>query len=103
MAFILALQVFQSNVEYLYYIRLVFYYLNYFRITETVKDMRAFTLLTDDVLQIIMNKAESKKLKQAKGSNEDSSSGLFRARDILLDIMNRRFYKCVFEARCKVY
>lgn len=69
--------------------------------TETVDHMRAFTLLTDDVLQIIMNTAETIITEQGQGTYKDKS-GLMRARDILLDIMHRRFYKCVSEEHCKV-
>ncbi|XP_060585571.1 deoxynucleoside triphosphate triphosphohydrolase SAMHD1-like isoform X1 [Ruditapes philippinarum] len=65
------------------------------KITETVDDMEAFTLLTDDVLQLIMHK---KKEEDSRGKDNEQ---LDRAYQLIQDIMNRRLYKCVFETHCK--
>jgi hypothetical protein len=50
--------------------------------------MKAFTYLTDDVIQLIIN--------------DTANKGLEEARQILHDIMNRRLYKRVSQTQCKV-
>ena len=49
--------------------------------------MEAFTYLTNEVIQLIVN---------------DDNKNLKEAQTILHDIINRRLYKCVVEERCKV-
>jgi hypothetical protein len=58
--------------------------------------MEAFTLLTDDVLQLILNK------KEEEGSGGKDESKLDIAYQLIQDIMNRRLYKCVSQTHCRV-
>ena len=72
--------VFDDTIDYFF-----LFYL--FSISETVDHMEAFTYLTDDIIQLIIN---------------DKDKNLKQAQTILHDVMNRRLYKCVVQERCNV-